>query len=259
MRTSSSPPPAHGPAVLAIAGLVAGLACGSAPAPSGAAAPLGLRDKDERAVAPFAVPAGDAALAGARCAGAAPGAGCKCRGGRDSEETAPPAEGQKRFEIRMSADGGKAELESETLGRLTAAGGRELCFYVDLPAGGRGGFRFVATADDESQGVDPVLSVAEYGPTGAYWYDVLHVKCRGASGRCDRPGADEWRDGLRARQRGRLDPCGSAVITNLGWDTTGGQHERDGGLFRDFTVGFAMEVKAFATRFAPGSTECVPK
>ena len=31
------------------------------------------------------------------------------------------------------------------------------------------------------------------------------------------------------------------------------------GFFRDFTVTFEMEVKKFATQFAPGSTECVPK
>jgi len=49
------------------------------------------------------------------------------------------------------------------------------------------------------------------------------------------------------------------VRTRLGWETSGGTGDREGGFFRDFTVSFEMEVKRFATQFAPGSTECVPK
>ena len=43
----------------------------------------------------------------------------------------------------------------------------------------------------------------------------------------------------------------------VGYTTVGGDLE--GGLYRDLTVTFEMEVKKFATQFAPGSTECVPK
>jgi hypothetical protein len=49
------------------------------------------------------------------------------------------------------------------------------------------------------------------------------------------------------------------VVHKLRWDSSGGQSDRDGGLFRELTVRFALEVKKFATQFAPGSTECVPK
>jgi hypothetical protein len=104
-----------------------------------------------------------------------------------------------------------------------------------------------------------MLHIAEYGPKGPFWYDVVDVHCAGAGGRCTRDAADEWGAEAKNRKRGRIDPCGSSVITHLLWETSGGMGERDSGFFRDFTVTFDMEVKKFATQFAPGSTECVPK
>ena len=81
----------------------------------------------------------------------------------------------------------------------------------------------------------------------------------GPGGRCNREAADAWGAEVKKRKRGRIDPCGSAVVTHLRWDTTGGTGEREMGLFRDFNVHFALEVKKFATQFRPGATECVPK
>jgi hypothetical protein len=133
------------------------------------------------------------------------------------------------------------------------------CVYVDVPSGSTHQARFVALESTKGEGVAPQLSIAEYGPQGPYWYDVVLVNCSGSSGRCDRAGADAWSKEARGRQRGRVDPCGSTVVTKLAWESSGGQAERDGGLFRDFSVGFTMEVKKFATQFAPGSSECVPK
>ncbi len=85
------------------------------------------------------------------------------------------------------------------------------------------------------------------------------MRCDGPGGKCTRDAADAWAVALKSRKRGRLDPCGSTVVTHLGWDTSGGAALREAGLFRDFTVKFGMDVKKFATQFAPGSTECVPK
>jgi hypothetical protein len=48
-------------------------------------------------------------------------------------------------------------------------------------------------------------------------------------------------------------------VTHLRWETSGGEGRRDGGHFHDWSALFTLEVKRFATRFAPGSTECVPK
>ncbi len=102
-------------------------------------------------------------------------------------------------------------------------------------------------------------SIAEYGPKGPWWYDVLQVRCAGPGLKCNRDAADAWSAEAKTRKRGRIDPCGSAVISHLVWDTSGGTGDRELGLFRDFTVKFTMEVKRFATQFPPGATECVPK
>lgn len=197
-----------------------------------------------------------APLAGARCQGRH--GSCKCREPGDDAESDPPPEGKKRIEIRLLADGGSATFDG--LGHFESAGPQESCFYVDVPGGQTTDVAFHAIADRPAAGIAPRLRLAEYGPKGPYWYAIIDVECRGANNRCDRQGADAWAArNLKERKRGRLDPCGSAVVTKLAWDTAGGQADRDGGLFRDLDVHFALEVKKFATQFAPGSTECVPK
>lgn len=170
----------------------------------------------------------------------------------------------------MAAAGGSASLDLSDLGTVAtgpeppatgeeAPRTRTTCVYVDVPVGSTHQARFVAVESVKGQGVSPRLTIAEYGPAGPYWYDIVTVSCEGTSGRCDRDAADAWGREARGRQRGRVDPCGSAVVTKLAWESSGGQAARDGGLFRDFAVRFTMEVKKFATQFAPGSTECVPK
>ncbi|HVZ75574.1 MAG TPA: hypothetical protein VHJ20_24545 [Polyangia bacterium] len=194
-------------------------------------------------------------LGGARCRGGV----CACRGrGVDDVETSPPDADHKRFEFRLGAGGGPATLTSSTLGTLSS-GKDEACFYVDVVPGTTHEISFVAKEAKAEEGVSPELELAEYGPKGPWWYDVLVVKCDGPGGHCNREAADAWSAELKTRKRGRLDPCGSAVIKNLKWDTTGGAGVRDLGVFADFRVSFTLEVKKFPTQFAPGSTECVPK
>jgi hypothetical protein len=195
-------------------------------------------------------------MAGSRCVGNA----CTCREpGANEVETVPPAEGMKRLEVRMSAEGGVAAVELSGLGRLAVAGAPEVCAYVDVPAGSVHEVEYTAKETAKGLGVAPRLQIAEYGPKGPYWYDMMSIVCDGPGGRCDRSAADAWGAFMRQRKRGRLDPCGSGVITKLVWDTSGSQAMRDGGLFRDLSVRFTMELKKFATQSPPGSTECVPK
>ncbi len=212
-------------------------------------------DRVEASAAPVGPTAPLVPLAGARCRAGA----CTCRVPGDDKEAAPPAEGMKRFEIRIGAEGGDASIESPVLGRFAGSGPRDTCFYIDVVAGSTSEFVFASRAQKADAGLAPRLRIAEYGPRGPWWYDVVSVECRGVGGRCDKPGASAWGQEARSRKRGRVDPCGSAVVTGLRWDTTGGQHDRDGGLYQDLTVRFAMELKKFATQFAPASTECVPK
>ena len=158
----------------------------------------------------------------------------------------------------MSAEGGSASLDSPTLGHF-AAGPEEACFYVDVLPGTTSEISFVAREGAPGSGISPALEIAEYGPKGPWWYEILSVRCAGPGRRCDRDAADAWGAEAKKRKRGRIDPCGSAVVSRLVWDTSGGVGNRELGLFRDFTVTFTLEVKRFATQFSPRSTECVPK
>ena len=255
------------PASTALAVLAAvTLGCGTGGSGAGAAArPMAVGVV--AGPAPTVAAASTVTLAGARCAGGT----CKCREpGQDDAETEPPGPGSKRFEIRISAAGGTAALDLSELGTVATGAAtstpadsesivKTTCAYVDVPAGSTHQGQFVALEATAGHGVAPRLAIAEYGPSGPYWYDILSVSCEGSQGRCDRQAADAWGVAARNRKRGRIEPCGSAVVTKLAWESSGGQAERDGGLFRDFSARFTMEVKKFATQFAPGSSECVPK
>ena len=238
--------------------LLALVGCASGGGPAASMGNVGL----VAGPAPTVVTSTTVVLAGARCAAGS----CRCRDpGHDDEESAPPPVGAKRFEIRMSAAGGSASFDLSEVGQVATLPAtddqeRDTCAYIDIPAGSLHKAAFVARESTRGQGVLPHLQIAEYGPKGPFWYEVITVRCEGAAGgRCDRTAAESWSVEARQRKRGRLDPCGSAVVSRLAWETSGGQAERDGGLFRDFTARFDLEVKKFATQFAPGSTECLPK
>jgi hypothetical protein len=233
-----------------------GVACASTSATAPAAggeAPAGAAAA--AAPAPNVAGAVRANLGGGRCQGAT----CTCRNANNfAAESPAPDEAHKRFEIRIGAGGGEATLSSPTLGDFTSGPG-EACFYVDVVPGTTHDLTFVAREARKEEGVSPTLQIAEYGPKGPWWYDVLDVKCEGPGAHCNREAADAWSAELKTRKRGRIDPCGSSVVKGLKWDTTGGTGVRELGLFADFKVTFAMEVKKFPTQFKPGSTECVPK
>lgn len=165
----------------------------------------------------------------------------------------------KRLEVRLSFHGGAGSLASPSLGRLPAANVADTCYYVDIPAGSVSTITFEGRANDENAGFVPHLAISEYGPKGPFWYDVLTVDCVGVGGRCDKAGSDAWVASLKGRKRGRLDPCGSLVVKDLKWDTSGGLSHRDNGFYRDLTVSFTLEAKKFTPQFPPHSTECVPK
>lgn len=227
-----------------------GFSCASAPvAPVAPSTPAGAKADAIPAVFP------PLRLVGHRCTDGR----CTCREAGDDAETDPPAAGLKRFEIRISIEGGTATFGSSTWGKGDAAGFRDSCFYVDAVAGSSQDLVFKGVATHVDRGFRPRFWLREYGPSGPHWYDIASADCDNGRGQCDSQGAKAWVSSLKSRKRGRLEPCGSAVVTGLNWETTGGQGDRDGGLFEDFTVTFNLEVKKFATKFAPGRAECVPK
>jgi hypothetical protein len=196
-------------------------------------------------------------LRGARCPDGA--ATCTCRKPGDDVEADPPGPGMKRLEMRLSFLGGQGSLSSPNLGRMPASGVAETCYYVDVPATSHSAIHFEGHATNEVTGFTPHLAIAEYGPKGPFWYEVLEVNCVGVGGRCDSAGTDAWTASLKGRKRGRTDPCGSMVVSGLKWDTSGGLSHRDNGYYRDLQVDFDLEAKKFTPQFPPNSPECVPK
>jgi hypothetical protein len=207
-----------------------------------------------RARAEKAHPRGPVAvLAGKRCAGAA----CKCRGPRDPAENPPPAAGQKRIEIRISAANGQVKLDSPSAGHFEQTGPEEACFYVDLAAGLSHDFHLDSQEGRVSGGVVPHVHIAEYGPAGPYWYDIVDIACGLGARGCDLTLAREWGESwLATRKRGRLEACGSISVSGLKWTTSGGEDADKGGLLRDFETSFSLEVRTFATEYPPGASEC---
>jgi hypothetical protein len=236
-------------AARALLAAVVSLGCSASVAagPAGAASAAELEKPGARA----------ANLAGARCKGGAP---CKCRhrvAGEDAE-TPPPDDQHKRFEIRLAGIGGGATLDSPTLGHF-AADSDEACFYIDVLPGTTSDVVYRAVEATKEGGVGPFLEIAEYGPKGPWWYDVVSVRCSGPNGRCNRDAAEAWSAEAKGRKRGRADPCGSSVVSHLIWETSGGIGNRELGIFRDFIAKFTLEVKRFPTQFRPHSPECVAK
>jgi hypothetical protein len=246
------------PGLLGAALLAFGCSAAVASGPAGKTA-TGASSSSTSAAAPLAAieepGARNANLAGARCKNGAP---CVCRQriGGDKAESPPPDEAHKRFEIRLAGVGGGAVFDSPTLGHLTA-GSDEACFYIDVLPGTTSDVVFTAVEGKKEGGVGPVLDIAEYGPKGPWWYDVLNVHCEGPEGRCNRDAADGWSKVAKGRKRGRVDPCGSSVISHLQWLTSGGSGDRELGVFQDFQVKFTMEVKRFPTQWPPHAKECV--
>ena len=49
-----------------------------------------------------------------------------------------------------------------------------------------------------------MLDIAEYGPKGPWWYDVINVRCEGPSSKCNRDAADAWSAEAKGRKRSEL-------------------------------------------------------
>jgi hypothetical protein len=221
---------------------------------------LGCAHKDEVETVrhvDMAAPTLSMPLAGARCEGGR----CTCRRPGDQVETLPPGEGLKRYEIRMKSHGGDVVLDSPTVGHYRYPGGDdEQCLYIDLAESSTHQFTIESHELQKGQGMAPAVHIAEYGLLRHTWYDVIDIACGIAQHHCDPITADFWRDEWTTkRKRGRLDPCGSTVVSSLRWDTSGGLHMQDGGALRDFRVQFKLQVKGFTPELPPNDPRCIPQ
>ena len=157
----------------------------------------------------------------------------------------------------MSAANGHVSLDSPSAGHFEQTGPEEACFYVDLEMSLIHDFHMDSREARDSGGVTPHVHIAEYGPAGSYWYDVVDIACGAGVRGCDLTLAREWgQSWVASRKRGRLEACGSMVVSGLKWTTSGSDAAQKGGLLRDFETTFSLEVKKFATQFPPGAAEC---
>ena len=132
----------------------------------------------------------------------------------------------------MSVHGGEGVLQAPTRwAASTATGAADTCFYVDVPAGSKAGLDLRGPGQQPGRRVwRRASTISEYGPKGPFWYEIFTVDCVGVEGRCDGAGRRRLdRRSLKTRQRGRIDPCGSLVVTGLDWETIGGLAHRDDG------------------------------
>jgi len=185
-------------------------------------------------------------LASAHCAGEA----CTCRNEGEKEQVSA---GAKRFELRLARGVDKASIAVDgkrALARAALAQPEETCVYLDLPPG-----RHVVTWREEAKvaevGIQPVLTIAEYGPAANAWYKAFELSCTTNEG-CLKDDMRDAFDKLGQVPRGLVDPCGSTRFEHPRWEA---EHSPSVKL-EDVTVEVTLHVYQFATRHPPGSDEC---
>jgi hypothetical protein len=184
-----------------------------------------------------------ATLAGPLCGEAI----CTCREGDDDAGRAE--DGTKRYEIKL----GPAEHEMwATVGTMLLYKSRERatdCFYLDL----RPGIYEVAVRGASDEAVGFQAAISEQGGEGetTWWYDTFRFAC-GAPGPCDRAALDEFTRSTQGK-RGKLDPCGSTKVKEIGWHSG---RMPDHGSPTDLRVAMKLHVYAFDPGQPPGSAAC---
>lgn len=190
--------------VVAIAGAAA---CGGGSQGSGETGP-----KAGSLPKPDMFAATEATLAGHRCSGQV----CTCRAQGEAEETTPPAEGTKRFEVRLTVTGGKGWLTFAGSKFAKLADTPEECWYLDL-APGEHPLSLVVKASDDKAGAGVSLRVREYRVEGAAWYDAFDWQC-GDPESCSLEALDELKAALSKDKRLLRDPCSSVRPRAVAWE-----------------------------------------
>lgn len=199
-------------------------------------------------LAPPPAPETRAVLAGPLCAGPR----CQCR---DLEAPGDggagvPAEGRKRFEVRLGpsphplwATVGDAQL-------YKSAERPEECFYLDLAPGKVP----VSLRAPGGAGVSAAVALRELGAATGSWYESFRLAC-GAPGACTRDELAAEKARLAAAPHGIHDPCGSAKVTGLRWTSSAAP----GGEARlvDLRVDLTLQVYRFAPARPHGDGACV--
>ncbi len=178
-------------------------------------------------------------------------AGCRALDGAVEKESVPA--GMKRFELRIARG-----VDAVTIlvdGRRALARGAvdqpaEACAYLDL-APGKHALQWHEEAKTAEIGIQPVLSIAEYGAAANAWYHTVEISCTTPEG-CLKDDMHAAFEKLHAVPRGLHDPCGSTRVLQLAWHA---EHSPSVKL-EDAVVDLTLDVYKFAPTHPPGSADC---
>ena len=186
---------------------------------------------------------------------------CACRevdgNGRGSAETdvetAPPAAGYKRFELRTGRGDDTMRITIEGVGTFVKIGPspEARCIYVDLKPGAYR-VRYHVTAANPTQGAEPRLRISEYGEKWKRWYRTFGFRCTDGSQPCSKDLAKDEFERLTKQSDGKFDPCGSTKVQGMRFST---DREADASV-GDFNLQLVLSVYKFAPRFAPDTANC---
>lgn len=186
---------------------------------------------------------------------------CQCReidaSGRGNAEadaeSAPPAPGFKRFELRTGRGDDTMRITIEGVGTFVKSGANPeaRCIYVDLPAGAHR-VRYHITAANPTQGAEPRLRISEYGEKFKRWYRTFGFRCTDGSQPCTKDLARDEFDRLAKQTDGKFDPCGSTKVQGLRFST---DREADAAV-GDFNLQLVLNTYKFTPRFAPDTPNC---
>ena len=186
---------------------------------------------------------------------------CQCReidaSGRGSPETdaesAPPAPGYKRFELRTGRGDDTMRITIEGVGTFVKSGPTPdaRCIYVDLPAGAHR-IRYHVIAANPTQGSEPRLRISEYSEKFKRWYRSFGFGCTDGSQPCTKDLARDEFERLAKQADGKFDPCGSAKVQGLRFST---DREADVAV-GDFNLQLVLNIYKFTPRFAPDTPNC---
>ena len=157
----------------------------------------------------------EAKLAGHRCTTPTT---CTGRAQGDTEETTPPAEGTKRFEVRLTVTGGKGWLAFGDHKLVKATAVPEECWYLDVTPGGDVPVSLNVVADAKSGGAGVSLRVREYKAEGAAWYDAFKWQC-GDPEACSLEALDELKAAVTRDRKLLRDSCSSVRPNGVTWES----------------------------------------
>jgi hypothetical protein len=164
-------------------------------------------DRQQIAIGAPPAKATEAVLAGPLCTGDR----CKCRTGAD--DAGEPAQGQKRFEIRLKS-AQQLWMTIHGMRLYKSAEAPEACYYVDLPSGDTP----VEMRASDANGVSAEWTISEYGSKAKTWYDTFRFEC-GNPGVCSFDEIASKKAEYSGLPRGLHDACGSTRLKGISWDT----------------------------------------